>query len=107
MKYKMSEVSPTTETKLTAELSAMLCLCRSPRHWGSLLVWGVETSTVWLRLDIAGAPLQGLWSCFVLCPGHFPNENTALEKRRMPGIERKGKEEKFHVGVLFIKVPLI
>ena len=44
-------------------------------------------------------PRQSLWSCFVLHPGRFPGENTALE-RRMPGIEWKGKEDKFCVGVL-------
>lgn len=37
----------------------MLHLCMSPRCWGLLLAQGVETSMVWLGLDIAG----GAWVC--------------------------------------------
>lgn len=58
----------------------MLHLCMSPQFWGLLLAQGVETSTVWLGLDIARAPRvcckdYGPVSCCVL--GTFP-KNTLL-----------------------------
>lgn len=48
--------------------------------------------------------LQGLWSCFILCPGHFPKEHTALE-RKVFGVEYRGKGEILHW--CRTKVPLI